>query len=76
MKDWKTTLAGLLAGLPTAIMALTEAYNSGYFTEKSGVQLAMGVAFILLGKFATEKKTTQNLVDDIGLPIPRDPKKT
>ena len=76
MKDWKTTLAGLLAGLPAAIMALIEAYNAGYFTEKSGLQLAMGIAFILIGKFATEKKTTQNLVDDIGLPKPRDPKKT
>ena len=56
MKDWKTTLAGLLAGIPTALMALLEAYNSGYFTEKSGIQLFVGIAFILLGKFASDKK--------------------
>ena len=49
MKNWKTTLAGLIAGLPIAIDAVMQAYNSGYFTDKSGWQLVASIAFILLG---------------------------
>lgn len=38
-KNWKTTLAGLVAGLPFAIDAIVQAYTAGYFTDKTGWQL-------------------------------------
>lgn len=33
VKNWKTTLAGLLAGIPFAIDAIMQAYAAGYFTD-------------------------------------------
>lgn len=44
MKNWKTTLAGLVAGLPFAIDAIVQAYTAGYFTDKTGWQLFGAVA--------------------------------
>ena len=58
MKNYRTFLAGLLAGLPTAIDALVNAYNAGYFTGKSGSQLAAGIGFVLLGLLAKDKVVT------------------
>lgn len=58
MKDLKTTLAGLVAGIPMAVDALMTAYNSGAFTGKSGVQLAIAIAIVLLGYLASDKKKT------------------
>lgn len=37
MKNYKTTLAGLIAGLPLLVDALIQAYNAGAFTDKSGI---------------------------------------
>ena len=48
MKDWKTTLAGLVTGLPFAINALMEAYTAGYFTGKTGRTLFGALAWILV----------------------------
>lgn len=58
MKDLKTTLAGLVAGIPMAVDVLMTAYNSGAFTGKSGVQLAIAIAIVLLGYLASDKKKT------------------
>ncbi|HJS00721.1 MAG TPA: hypothetical protein VJ780_07295 [Flavobacterium sp.] len=56
MKNWKTTLAGLIAGLPVAIDAIIQAYTAGYFTDKSGWQLVASLAFIVLGAVLRDKK--------------------
>lgn len=62
MKNIKTTIAGLIAGLPVAIDALITAYSSGSFTGKSGVQLALGVGLVLIGAFAKDHNTTGGTV--------------
>jgi hypothetical protein len=56
MKNFKTTFAGILAGIPIAIDALVSAYNQGAFTGKHGMQLAVGIAIVLLGAFAHDAK--------------------
>lgn len=58
MKSWKTTLAGLLTGLPLAIDALVQAYNAGAFTGKSGLQLLAAIGLVLLGLFAKDRNVT------------------
>lgn len=58
MKSWKTTLAGLAAGVPVAIDALVQAYNSGAFTDKSGVQLLAGIGLVLLGLVSKDHNVT------------------
>lgn len=63
MKDWKTTLAGLLAALPIAIDALLTAYNAGAFTDKTGGQLLVAIGVALFARFAADnKKEPQNIV--------------
>ncbi|APZ82913.1 hypothetical protein [Flavobacterium phage FL-1] len=54
MKNWKTTLIGLITGLIPAIDALITAYNSGYFTGKTGGQLILGIGIILFGALAKD----------------------
>ena len=56
MKDFKTTIAGLIAGIPMLVDALIQAYNAGTFTDKSGMQLALAVGLVLLAYFASDKK--------------------
>jgi len=56
MKNWKTTLAGLLASLPIAIDALITAYNAGAFTDKSGGQLLVAIGIALFARFAQDSK--------------------
>lgn len=58
MKNWKTFVAGLLAGLPTAIDAIVQAYNAGTFTGKSGTQLIAGIGIVLFGVWAKDKNVT------------------
>lgn len=58
MKNWKTTLVGLVTGAIPAIDALITAYNSGYFTEKTGYQLLIGIGLILFGVFAKDHNVT------------------
>lgn len=48
MKNWRTTLAGLVAGLPFAIDAIVQAYTAGYFTDKTGWQLFGAVAVLVI----------------------------
>ena len=56
MKNLKTTLAGLLTGLPLLIDALIQAYNAGAFTGKSGSQLVLAIGLVLIGYLASDKK--------------------
>ena len=58
MKDLKTTLAGLLTGVPVAVDALITAYNAGAFTGKSGLQLVFAIGIVLLGIHASDKIKT------------------
>lgn len=58
MKSWKTTLAGLLTGVPVAIDALVQAYNAGTFTGKTGTQLAVAVGLVLLGLYSKDHNVT------------------
>lgn len=56
--SWKTTLAGLIAGLPIAADALIQAYTAGTFTGKTGAQLALGIGAVLIGAFAKDHDVT------------------
>ena len=60
MKNFKTTIAGLLVGLPTLIDALLTAYNTGAFDGKNTIQLISGIGVILLGWLAADKKKNVN----------------
>ena len=56
MKNLKTTLAGLITGLPLLIDALIQAYNAGAFTDKSGSQLLLAIGLVTIGWMASDKK--------------------
>jgi hypothetical protein len=58
MKNIKTTLAGIVAGLPLLIDALIQAYNAGAFTGKSGSQLFLSIALIIIGYILKDPKKT------------------
>lgn len=62
MKSWKTTLAGLITGIPVVIDALVTAYNAGAFTGKSGIQLVAGIGVVLFGICAKDKNEPGSLV--------------
>lgn len=82
MKNWRTTLAGLVTGLPFLIDALVQAYNAGAFTDKSGWQLFGAIGWIVVtflvkdfNVTGSNKPDIQKLLDeqseDIGIPKPR-----
>jgi len=54
MKNFKTSIAGLLAGVPFIVDALVEAYNAGAFTGKSGLQLVAAIGVVLLGLYSKD----------------------
>jgi len=54
MKNLKTSLAGLIAGLPFIIDALMQAYTAGSFTNKSGLQLVAAIGVVLLGLYSKD----------------------
>ena len=58
MKNIKTTLAGIVAGLPLLIDALIQAYNAGAFTGKSGIQLVLSIVLIIIGYILKDPKKT------------------
>ena len=58
MKNLKTTLAGIVAGLPLLIDALIQAYNAGAFTGKSGSQLFLSIVLIIIGYILKDPKKT------------------
>jgi len=63
MKNWKTLLGGLIAGLPLAYDSLMTAFNAGAFTGKSGGQLALAIGLILLGVYAKDRNVTGGKVE-------------
>ena len=76
MKNWRTTVAGLLAGLPFVIDALINAYNAGLFTEKTGLQLFGAIAIIIWGVVSKDAKVSgtddkEKMEGLIGLPKPK-----
>ena len=82
MRNWRTTLAGLLVSAPFIIDALIQAYTAGYFTDKTGWQLFASVAFVVFSRLAKDHNVSGTSKDiqataeennGIGLPIP--PKK-
>ena len=54
MKNVKTSIAGLIAGLPFIIDALMQAYSTGTFTGKSGMQLVAAIGVVLLGLYSKD----------------------
>ena len=54
MKNFKTSLAGLIAGTPFILDALIQAYNAGTFTNKSGTQLLAAIGVVLLGLYSKD----------------------
>ena len=54
MKNFKTSIAGLLAGVPFIVDALMQAYSAGTFTGKSGLQLVAAVGVVLLGLYSKD----------------------
>jgi len=77
MRNWRTTIAGFVLSAYPIIDAIMQAYTAGYFTDKTGSQLWMGIGFIVLGVLAKDHNVTgssvKRLVDDnpeIGLPKP------
>ena len=54
MKNLKTSLAGLLAGMPFIVDALMQAYTAGTFTNKSGLQLVAAIGVVLLGLYSKD----------------------
>jgi len=63
MKNWKTTLAGLLAALPIAYDALLTAYNAGAFTNKTGGQLIVAIAIALFARYAKDHNVSGTAKD-------------
>jgi len=63
MKNWKTTLAGLLAALPIAYDALLTAYNAGAFTDKTGGQLIVAIAIALFARYAKDHNVSGTAKD-------------
>ena len=54
MKNFKTSIAGLLAGIPFIVDALVQAYTAGTFTNKSGTQLLAAIGVVLLGLYSKD----------------------
>lgn len=75
MKDWMTTLAGWLAGGLLAIDPLIKAYAAGTFDGKTGKQLAIAAAIVLLGWLAGDKKKPEpQAIAGGGIQNPEPPK--
>ena len=54
MKNFKTSLAGLIAGVPFIIDALSQAYSAGAFNGKSGLQLVASIGVVLWGLYSKD----------------------
>lgn len=54
MKNWRTTLAGIALSAYPIIDSIIQAYTAGYFTDKTGMQLWLGVGFIIFGVLAKD----------------------
>ena len=54
MKNWRTTIAGFVLAIYPIYDALLQAYTAGYFTDKTGGQLWLGIGFIIFGVLAKD----------------------
>lgn len=57
-KNWKTTLTGILAGLPGIVDALDTAFKSGALSGKTGCELALSIGFVVFGAVAKDHNVT------------------
>lgn len=58
MKNYKTTLCGIAAGIIPILTSLFNAYNAGQFTGQSTSQILMGIAIIVMGCVAKDFNVT------------------
>ena len=58
LKNWKTTLMGLLAGGAMGYDAVMQALMTGGLTGKSGWQLVAAIAVIFGGAYAADHNQT------------------
>ena len=58
LTSWKTTLAGILAGLPIGIDAIVQAANGGALVGKTGAQLLLAIGLILIGAYSKDHDVT------------------
>jgi hypothetical protein len=72
MKNWRTTLLGLLVSAYPIIDSIIQAYNTGYFTDKTGGQLWLGIGVIVFSVLAKDPKfnNSKNTESLIGGSIP------
>lgn len=68
-KNWRTTLAGLIVGLPIAMQAILEAYTAGYFTDKTGMQLFASIGLIILARLSKDHNVTGGIQTTSDEPI-------
>ena len=66
MKNWKTTVIGFLLGIYPLIESIIDAYNSGYFTDKTGYQFWFGLGIIVFGYLSKDHNVTGGTVQRIG----------
>lgn len=58
MKNWRTTLAGAIAGGTIIIDSLIQAWQVGAFNGKHGEQLALGIVVIAWGALQKDHNVT------------------
>ena len=66
INSWKTTLVGFLVGIYPLVESVIEAYNAGYFTDKTGSQFWIGLGIIVLGYLSKDHNVTGGTVQRIG----------
>ena len=79
MKNWRTTIAGLIVGLPVAVQAILEAYTTGAFTDKTGLQLFAAIGLIVLARLTKDHNVsgtseTQSFIGGTKPPVDKDEK--
>jgi MFS family permease len=70
MRNWRTTIAGFVLSVYPIVDAVMQAYTAGYFTDKTGSQLWMGIGFIVLGVLAKDHNVSGAKIQSIGGTIP------
>lgn len=58
LKNWKTTLAGLVAGAGVAGNAILDAAQQGAFTGKHGMALVFAAGIIAIGAYSKDHDKT------------------
>lgn len=73
LTSWKTTLGGLLAGLPIGIDAIVQAANGGALVGKTGAQLLLAIGLILLGAYSKDHNVTGGTTPNTAVTNPPSP---